>query len=938
MSEFTLNNFQKKTVDHIVDYFKEHNVYLLADETGIGKTVIASEVARRLTDNAKTPQSVLYIASNLDLANENIEKLKFEGSEVIRGRLSTLWKNFENEKSCDLPPIKLFAVTPSVSLRMSTDGTREERESCYNKYWDLRRNAGFEKTDIVKKMDIINGLILAEQKDLAEEKKTLGKTVISDRYTCILNEYKNASTQYLSKISEVGARKYKDISLSYDYDTDLELIAKECISLYIYDSIWKDNKSSEKDGILAGSTVQKIISENNDEDYVRRLTNISEKIGGKWEQIYAEIKDNKSVYPCLLSTLGELYWQEYYKLVRCYMAHYSLTQCVKPNVVIIDEIQNYPQIFSKENDLDEEATIIQSILEEVLGKGHEKNVKVLMLSATPYAYKNAIEIEDYDQDADEVEFFSKHLVGMEDILSYMKEQNNSSVDIIERWRNVQIKLNELTKVSKSQIDEEKFDEAKYEVDMLTSEMLELGISRSERPKKSFKPDEGKYTLERIDISELANYFVKGKKPFGTRLALSLPRDIMADSISQKGYKLFDSSVKKIGLTQKEWAKSSRAEALVEDLFEGNRYQFLFVPPNKPSHILEGVFKDSQRKHGKTLLFSAYNAVPECLQKYVEDRLFEKLVEASGWTKDVFEEQLQKLNALSFTNYMNSSNCNEDTISGLDEKEQELLFELFTSDYAKKVLLSIYKEKAVENYYACLDQYCIDGNLSAVMEEFNYMCSIQKSKPTTEELLKRAYVPDTEAFSVAFSSNMNDKFEEKIRAFNNPFYPFAFFITSMAEEGHDFHWYSDRIVHWNVPVSPISLIQREGRIDRADCMAVRKAIAEEMDTINCNNKMSWENLIKSFVETKSESIKSELYREMFPKFITSEKGNTIHRMCYYYPLSNEYFRWEILMKNLEFYRSMFGACDNDQLQELGRVLDNEQVWDKLKQLELDIHIR
>ena len=101
MSEFTLNNFQKKMVDHIVDYFKEHNVYLLADETGIGKTVIASEVARRLTDNAKIPQSVLYIASNLDLANENIEKLKFEGSEAIRGRLSTLWKNFENEKSCD---------------------------------------------------------------------------------------------------------------------------------------------------------------------------------------------------------------------------------------------------------------------------------------------------------------------------------------------------------------------------------------------------------------------------------------------------------------------------------------------------------------------------------------------------------------------------------------------------------------------------------------------------------------------------------------------------------------------------------------------------------------------------------------------------------------------------------------------------------------------
>ena len=64
------------------------------------------------------------------------------------------------------------------------------------------------------------------------------------------------------------------------------------------------------------------------------------------------------------------------------------------------------------------------------------------------------------------------------------------------------------------------------------------------------------------------------------------------------------------------------------------------------------------------------------------------------------------------------------------------------------------------------------------------------------------------------------------AFNSPFWPFVMASTSVGQEGLDFHLWCHAVVHWNLPSNPVDLEQREGRVHRYKCHAVRRNIAEQ----------------------------------------------------------------------------------------------------------------
>ena len=61
-------------------------------------------------------------------------------------------------------------------------------------------------------------------------------------------------------------------------------------------------------------------------------------------------------------------------------------------------------------------------------------------------------------------------------------------------------------------------------------------------------------------------------------------------------------------------------------------------------------------------------------------------------------------------------------------------------------------------------------------------------------------------------------------FNSPMRPFALATTSIGQKGLDFHHYCRKIMHWNLPSNTIDLEQREGRINRYKCLAIRQDIA------------------------------------------------------------------------------------------------------------------
>ena len=84
---------------------------------------------------------------------------------------------------------------------------------------------------------------------------------------------------------------------------------------------------------------------------------------------------------------------------------------------------------------------------------------------------------------------------------------------------------------------------------------------------------------------------------------------------------------------------------------------------------------------------------------------------------------------------------------------------------------------------------------------------------------------------------------------------------------DFHNYCRRIVHWNLPSNPIDLEQREGRINRFECLAIRQNVAKRYGNIEFNKNI-WSELFEKAV--KEEKIKNGHTSDLIPFWGLTEK--------------------------------------------------------------------
>src|SRR5687767_13754346 len=97
-----LKDFQTKTVDYVFEQLYTHgqNRMLIADEVGLGKTIVAKGIIAKafekyLADGGATKENpafnVVYICSNLALATQNIRKLNFMGGkEYVQANINRL--------------------------------------------------------------------------------------------------------------------------------------------------------------------------------------------------------------------------------------------------------------------------------------------------------------------------------------------------------------------------------------------------------------------------------------------------------------------------------------------------------------------------------------------------------------------------------------------------------------------------------------------------------------------------------------------------------------------------------------------------------------------------------------------------------------------------------------------------------------------------------
>lgn len=250
-------------------------------------------------------------------------------------------------------------------------------------------------------------------------------------------------------------------------------------------------------------------------------------------------------------------------------------------------------------------------------------------------------------------------------------------------------------------------------------------------------------------------------------------------------------------------------------------------------------------------------------------------------------------------------------------------------------------------------YCVLGNLQAVLDEYYHLCSppdnfIKKMNDAFINVSTLRIDTDNSfgsadgnkfamrvSYAVPFTKAKNTA-DEKIEtrsnnirtAFQSPFYPFIIASTSVGQEGLDFHWYCRKIVHWNLPSNPQDLEQREGRINRYKCLAIRRNIAKIFPDI-----YDWDKLF----DTANEEVRKQFgkrYSEMVPNWCLPTEWlhdsnidiEWIERIVPQYPMSSDIDKYHRLIDVLSLYRLTMGQPRQEELLEMLETLhlDDKQI--------------
>lgn len=137
-----LKDFQKMTVDYVFERMFDDEEpamrFLVADEVGLGKTMIAKGVIAKTIDKyaqAEKRIDIVYVCSNAEIATQNIRRLLLPGqSDVSKANRLTLLPKYTRE--LDNHAVNLISFTPTVAFGTKNGGglrtgRKEERHLVY---------------------------------------------------------------------------------------------------------------------------------------------------------------------------------------------------------------------------------------------------------------------------------------------------------------------------------------------------------------------------------------------------------------------------------------------------------------------------------------------------------------------------------------------------------------------------------------------------------------------------------------------------------------------------------------------------------------------------------------------------------------------------------------------------------------------------------------
>lgn len=127
-----LREFQLAAVDRIVDRLRDptgSRRFLLADEVGLGKTLVAKGVIEKLRSlKPRSGFTIIYVCSNSEIADQNRSKLCDDKSQAPPRLTLLALQSQEIAKRRDGGKLQVFAFTPGTSLQVKNGtGIAEER-------------------------------------------------------------------------------------------------------------------------------------------------------------------------------------------------------------------------------------------------------------------------------------------------------------------------------------------------------------------------------------------------------------------------------------------------------------------------------------------------------------------------------------------------------------------------------------------------------------------------------------------------------------------------------------------------------------------------------------------------------------------------------------------------------------------------------------------
>jgi hypothetical protein len=142
-----LKTFQRRTVDYVFDrlYGQDDPVrqFLVADEVGLGKTMVARGVIARMIEHlwdSSKRIDILYICSNQAIAAQNLNRLNVLGRRelALPTRMTLVPLQLRDQTGLDANKVNFISLTPGTTFDLrSATGVIQERALLFHLLRDL---------------------------------------------------------------------------------------------------------------------------------------------------------------------------------------------------------------------------------------------------------------------------------------------------------------------------------------------------------------------------------------------------------------------------------------------------------------------------------------------------------------------------------------------------------------------------------------------------------------------------------------------------------------------------------------------------------------------------------------------------------------------------------------------------------------------------------